>query len=348
MKNKKIYIEALRIISAIMVLYIHSSVFNCWEPAGMSDLKRIFYMIPAAVVPSAVPLFMMISGSLLLKKDESLEEIARKRILKVIITMLFVTFICLIQSIIYHSEISLKIFILDFLDLSGRKTIVFWFLYWWLSFVILLPFLQKFAKKITAIDFKYLLFLCLIFSILVPAVNVVLKHFCSFQIAFSSSFSLFILGSGIFYPFLGYYIDNNVKIEDIKISKIALIFVITICVIISIVLNFLSKDANDNIAPCTVFTPIITASLFIFFKKLFINSKNEKINNIIYFFGQQTLGIYLLQVFIPKIIPEIIKAILSPYFNVYIVKLILFTFDFFFLAFVTAILRKLPIIKKIL
>ena len=348
MKNKKIYIEALRIISAIMVLYIHSSVFHCWEPAGLSDLKRIFYMIPAVVVQSAVPLFMMISGSLLLKKDESLEEIAKKRILKVVITILFVTFIYLIQSIIYHCEISLKNFVLDFLDLSGRKNIVFWFLYWWLSFVILLPFLQKLIKRFSDIDFKYLLFLCLIFSILVPAVNVLLKHFCSFQIAFSSSFSLFILGSGIFYPFLGYYVDNNVKIEDIKISKIALIFIIAICVTISIVLNFLSKDINDNITPCTIFTPVITASLFIFFKKLFINSKNEKINNIIYFFGQQTLGIYLLQVFIPKIIPETIKAILSPYFNVYIIKLILFTFNFFFLAFITAILRKLPIINKIL
>lgn len=85
MKLRKTYLDLMRIIAILCVIYNHTGergynlyVFND------SGVKHVFYVGIAAFVAVAVPIFFMISGALLLPKEESLSDLFRRRICRII------------------------------------------------------------------------------------------------------------------------------------------------------------------------------------------------------------------------------------------------------------------------
>ena len=347
MKKRLVYIDVLKIIGALMVFFIHSRASSVWEKADVNFVVRICYMIVTILSRSAVPLFMMITGSLLLSKNESRKDILVKRALRAFLVIIFVSLLCLIQTFIHSGQINIKGFIYDVFNLVDRRSIVFWFLYWWLSFTILLPIYQKFAKSINKDDYVYIIIICIIFNILFPLLNNILSILNINEIKFASQFTLFMVADGLFYPFMGYYIDHLA--EDSKITKSTnLILIILVSILISVIFTAHTMIGNLALKHSWYFTPIITMCIYKLVKNLFISYDNEKISNVINFFGTQTIGIYLFHVFIPDSFSVMLSSIISPVLGVHVYKIINFIVKFLLCAFITAALRLIKPFKKIL
>ena len=73
MKQRKLHYDILRIIASLCVIYNHTSERGYYLYAfPCSFILKDFYIAVAALIAVAVPIFFMISGALLLSKDEPL------------------------------------------------------------------------------------------------------------------------------------------------------------------------------------------------------------------------------------------------------------------------------------
>lgn len=117
-----------------------------------------------------VPILVMISGSLFLSRDISLERLYKKNILKLVIVFI-------IWSLCYSSifniivSYSLKNFISAFI--KGHYHL--WFLYMIIGLYMITPFLRKIIEdeRMT----RYFLLLAFVFSVIIPEITSVINVF---------------------------------------------------------------------------------------------------------------------------------------------------------------------------
>ena len=74
--SKKVYFELIRIIAIGLVLFNHLSGYTLYQIS--SGPKQWVYMFFTMVTRINVPLFLMISGALLLRKDEEYPIVIKK------------------------------------------------------------------------------------------------------------------------------------------------------------------------------------------------------------------------------------------------------------------------------
>ena len=76
--KKKYYLEVIRILAILMVMYNHSAAFMSFS--NQSGVEYAISFLFSMVCKGAVPLFFMVSGALLLGKNESGKDLFQKRI----------------------------------------------------------------------------------------------------------------------------------------------------------------------------------------------------------------------------------------------------------------------------
>ena len=75
-KQRKLYLDFLRIIAIIFVIYNHTSEKGYYLYAYDSPfILKVIYIATGALIAVAVPIFFMISGSLLIPKEESIGDL---------------------------------------------------------------------------------------------------------------------------------------------------------------------------------------------------------------------------------------------------------------------------------
>ena len=80
-KEKKTYLEALRILSAFFVIFMHLPASSYFLNAN--GISRFIAIIVSIIIRISVPIFFMISGALLLDKQEDYKTIIKKRFLRI-------------------------------------------------------------------------------------------------------------------------------------------------------------------------------------------------------------------------------------------------------------------------
>ena len=83
--KKKYYLEVIRILAILMVMYNHSAAFMSFS--NQSGVEYAISFLFSMVCKGAVPLFFMVSGALLLGKNESGKDLFQKRILRMILVL---------------------------------------------------------------------------------------------------------------------------------------------------------------------------------------------------------------------------------------------------------------------
>ena len=144
--KKKYYLEAMRILAVLLVMYNHSAPFMSF--ATQSGLEKNVSFLLSLICKAAVPLFFMISGVLLLGKEESFRDLFQKRILRMI-------YVIIIFSLLYHFKMAWKgatpfaplhVFLRLPFDLVFLP---YWYLYSYIGFLAILPFVRAIAKHMT-------------------------------------------------------------------------------------------------------------------------------------------------------------------------------------------------------
>lgn len=212
-KQRKTYLDFLRILAAFLVLYNHTPGYHFFLNFKTSPVRILFTILVSSFTCVNLPLFFMISGALLLGKDYTYEDLLRRRVPR------FAAVLFGASMLLYAAEHFHDFSILSALatSVTCNVTGVYWFLFTYLGFLLSLPFLRMIAKHITGKEFLLLVICRTVFAD-IPAV---LDHISYVQgwyhAAVSGYFNLpFAELDFLFYPLIGYYLDRNLSGKSIK------------------------------------------------------------------------------------------------------------------------------------
>lgn len=350
-EKRKTYMDVIRIIAVCGVIYIHSGDlgYSLYATTENVFLKNIYYLF-AVVSEISVPLFFMISGALLLGKEESIEEVVKKRCFRIVVVLL-VASLChyLYNAMIGYSN---QVTLLGYLKglLNNGFTGSLWFLYAYLMYLLILPFLRMLVSQMKGKHYIYLLVVCVIFKGIINAMLQCMGLELAIDIYESPIFDKIFI-----YPLMGYYIENIVGNDYDKRKYVwgnILLFIGSSAIVtcLSIQRNLSSDNFTkyDKGLFNSMFTAVIAVSVYALIRHIVQNvTISIKMRKILKVLGTNTFGVYLLERFVRE-------NILVIYFGAarYITRIgavfVLILVTFLICEGITTILRKIPVIQKFL
>lgn len=163
-KSKRfVWADCIRIIAIFLVIAVHLSYLP--QKAGPSDILNLIYF---AVAKTSIPLFVILSGALLLGKKESSSDFFSKRIKRLLSPWIFWTVIFMIIKPDYPFEINNLFSIFAAFTATLQS---FWFLPMIFSLYLLTPFLRSLVQNLKSKEMLYFILLWFGAVSLLPYLN---------------------------------------------------------------------------------------------------------------------------------------------------------------------------------
>lgn len=332
--EKKLWLNILKIIGCILVLINHTILLKI----GDSNVDVFFACILFAISKVAVPIFVMVTASIMINRSVDFKYVLKK-ILKVCILLIVLS---VIVYIIRNASFNL----LDFIQCFFKVSIMYpyWYLCMLIGLYLMLPVLNKMIKNLNLNDFRYIVILCLIIQTIIYTLEKILN----FDIEYS--FTSFLLPVLISYYISGVYL-SKIELTEKNRNIAFLCFIIPIIVfVVQLFMPYLNsgKISLDLDSYVYITTSLPALSLFYIIRYYFENKKvSLKLKNIINGLSSLTFGVYL---FHPIIIELrmfqfiLDSSMVSSIFCIFMFQILIFIVCLLF----TYILKKIPIIRKIL
>lgn len=290
-KNRIFYFDEIRALAILFVLLVHLSK---WFVSGAPehDVYWLFARAMQAIGNLGVPLFLTISGALLLNRKYELKSFFKRRYSRVLIPFIFWIAIIILFKMFYLGSVSNFGDIFDTIFKDGFV----WFIWMILGVYLFIPVINSFISEYGMKGVRYFLIIWLVTTILRTLGWYPLE-----------SFDLSYFAGYIGYFVLGYYLNNeDFKISDKSLMKIGLIiYIISTAVYIYCAVNKIYfKDTYY-----LVILPVIqTAGIFLFFKyraqysesgnvsisqKIYSAIKNSSIGKIVVSISLCSYGMFL-------------------------------------------------------
>lgn len=300
-KSKRIfYFDVLRAIAIIGIVFCHAAIFFL-----ITGVNSSYFPVTAffdCLRDFSIPIFLMLSGALLLNRDDSLIKFFKKRLSRLLIPFLFwvLVYVAYASVYIWHG-FNIKSSIDILLGTSGTLGVTFWFIW-----MIIICYLGIFAinkvikfgnerkENFDSIFIKILTGLSLIY--------ILISEFGLFNPYFSR---LVYFVSFISYIVIGYFIANNDYVGRKIDSKI----IIAVTLVVSIILysyyifGFVvpqSTSSNHFVYKgyFNLLILVLSVNIFIFFKylsktKFLTNIESNNVGNAITVFSNYSFGLYL-------------------------------------------------------
>ncbi|WP_398454399.1 acyltransferase [Sphingobacterium thalpophilum] len=195
------YISVLRIVAIFLVIMIHSSSgylnsnqFDSfdWNYANWLNSFARF----------SVPLFVTISGALLLRKEEPTTTFYKKRLFKIIPPFLFWTLIYLAGYFVRYTDLSSlsfpQVINIVLIKLKSGSNAHLWYLYMIIGLYLAVPYIRKIVANCTKKELQ--IFLCLWFVSLFFTSRPYNAYLPNFDLKFFSGYMGYLV--------LGYYLQK--------------------------------------------------------------------------------------------------------------------------------------------
>lgn len=343
-----IHIEFMRIIAIYLVLFNHTGKkgYALFTIAKESPMYWVYLFI-SILDKIAVPLFFMISGALLLGKDEKISDVYRKRIFKFVIVLITAS-LCYEIYYVYFENLQIGFVEMLVKIYSKNTSVALWYLYAYIGFLVMLPLLRKLANAMSDKEYIYL-FLChLVIVGIIPTVEYVMSRG---RVCLNPKFSTALFTQwNTFYVLIGYYIEKKLDKKyfnkrNVYIGLVASFIAISIsCFIIYI--TGIDKESNFVIHNNLISVPTITAYFTIkyMFEKVKVSSFKA---NLIRFVGGTTFGIYLMEEMLRDRTVFIFNY-LKPTLHTLPATIIWIAFACIVGCIVVSVLKKIPIVRDYL
>lgn len=347
--NRKIYLDVLRILAIFLVLFTHTGTNgNKLYMVVSGEIQQKVYIMLDCLRTINNPLLFMISGALLLGKDENIDIIWKKRIMRFFICLLLFSYIQVIWNL-YFSENQIRFNAWETFKslLSNPLRPQYWFLYSYICFLAMLPFQRSIAQQLNDTQFKYLLILSIVTMDLFPLIALKL----GIQ---RINFSIFLNSFTTLYPLLGYYLDKNGD----RLMKKWMYPIMMIVGILGVlfathmtVWNYIEVGEWEE-RFITLFYTFTAVIVFLLIKKLMSwlernNLIKSKVAGFIQFISSTTFGIYLLENILEKFtwpLFNTLRRFIPCIFACWIWIIVTMIFG----AIVVKCMRKVPGLKKLL
>jgi len=303
----------------------------------------------------AVPLFFMISGAIMLgKEEEPIKVLWKKRILKFAIILITISLLYYIYKLnINLEEFNIKTFLFKFLTSKGLYYHL-GFLYSYIAYLISLPFLKSLVKNLKDKHYYYMIGISLLFTGIIPIIEYLIGNKTNLLI--NNIKASWIYSEIVIYPCIGYFLHNKFKFNNPqKVILISWILNI-VSIIISCYMTLYKGKITGTFSVTNsqtfhrVFVLINSICVFITIKYIFEHISVYKwIEKLIYSLGGCTFGIYLLHPLLKKItiVEQILSIIKSTGINRMIAVFIWCLCILIISYIVTWILKKIPILKNL-
>lgn len=279
----------MRALATIAVIILHVSAPILYKYGSISYYTWNIGNLFDGMVRWCVPVFFMLSGSLLLNEDIEISSFLKKRFLRILPPFIFWSFIYIIfDQFIFNSE---PVGILEYIKITGMKLFNgskyhLWFVYTLLGLYLVIPILRKFVRKSSN---KEVLYFIVIWFFAVISNHPRLK-------AYLPKINLDFFTGFIGYFILGYFLSKN-HFEN-KIIPILLFVFGSMITIFGTVYLF-----NMNNRFSGYFYDYLSPNVIISSVGFFLITKNIRIKSSIMrrFFAEissHSYGIYLVHVLI--------------------------------------------------
>ena len=320
--ERKYSIDLLRVISAIAVVIIHTvcapvgnSLFEL-DSLLIKNLDRIH-----ALMNWSVPVFFMITGYCLLRKEDCSYKYCFSHVVKYICVLFTVgLFYALLEEVFVSKTVNVSVLTRSISNvIEGKLWDHMWFVYAIIGIYLVMPVIHLFMKQ-NIYNAFILAGLCFLFDIFLP------------------TFGKWI-NVGISFPFTGYlfYVCLGGILAQININKKTSYFVYLTGVLSAIYVVFINCNVGyKHLAVC-----LMAISIF-----LIVSNINIKPNKLLLCLSNCTWGIYLIHPLFINVAIKVfhIDVVTSyAYLKIFIFTVIVFIFSFF----TTFVLRKIPLVKKL-
>ena len=351
--SKKIYLECLRIIAMILVIFNHTGLQG--YTLFTIRQKSVFfwgYLFCSIACKIAVPLFFMISGSLLLPKQESIRTVYQKRLSRFVVVLLLFSAVQMVFRMFAYGE---PITLSGYIEGVYAKNLAtaYWYLYAYLGVLVMLPLLRRLAQGMTSEDFFYYAFCELIIVGVIPVIQYLIWQG---DYVINGSFApILITNNNVFFFLLGYGVEHTWKLHaDCCWKRVAWtsfgVVAIGICCFMTYYLNTHTGDWGEYDAQFFHNSLIVlpTIAVFLLVKELFeshhIPGRLEKVIIVI---GNLTFCIMLVENIFRYIFEETFLKL--AYTIGSFPSCILYVLTVFVASGIVAlILKRIPLVKKII
>lgn len=333
LSSRRVYLDLLRVIAIILVIYNHSAAFAI-PRSEVYTLSGFMIYFMSSMCKVAVPLFFMISGALLLNREEDYIELYKKRVGRFVV---IIVFFFLIQSI--------------WRNVGGSVANVKWFLSAYLMLLIFLPLIRILARHMQNRDYLYLLLICCVVEMMIHVPYYFMYEMYPGIVANSLFRPLgpdvpFTAGYGVFFMLMGRYSDIFLaKKMEKKLFRSSIAIGAFICLIISTFVLY--NVRNQELMGGFIAIPTISAYLWVKYLSEKVNITGH-VGVLISLMGGSVLTIMLTE----NICRDLVATYIIPLVRIpdagYLVHLIHVMLSFVCACVLGMLLKQVPVVKKYL
>lgn len=301
-KERIVYLDYLRVVSAISVIFLHVAANN-WVQSFPDTLSWQVMNVYNSLNRWCVPVFLMISGALFLSRDIDLKTLFSKYILRLAVTYLFwsafYTAFAYIPLLNYGQPRAISLLSFGKRVLEG--TIQLWFLPMLMGVYLAIPLFREVVRspKVT----RYYLAVTFTVSVLLPSVLRIVAAFFDGGLAVAAesvqglldSLKLNVFSGFCFYFVLGHWLSQT-KLQP----KQRRLFVIlgAAGTVFTAVLNSAASTKAGNpvdtfLTYFSVFVTLAAVAVFVLFQ--YGSYPHSGRNRLVTRLSGYTLGVYVLQ-----------------------------------------------------
>ncbi|MGN0452470.1 MAG: acyltransferase [Ruminococcus sp.] len=348
-KSERIYyLDILRTIACLSVIMIHATADYIYLAYGAVPFWVGNILNSASRI--AVPLFVMISGAMML--DSEYEYTANKLWSHIRKLILFFCFWSLLYTLHYkvimplHNGTPLEITSIVLYFFSGHYHL--WFIYMQIALYLIVPILRLFVKHENKKYIEYFLCLAFVFTFLVPAIirygKVVFPIFDNVSNIFRT-FNMTFVGGYTGYFILGWYL-HNYKLKKNKLIYFlgvgGFIFTATITYLLS-VYSGITVQAYSNASFNVLFQSV---AVFVFVKQVFAKHQYGEsfFSKVISIISKYSFGIYGIHIFFIEFTKSISNRLGIE--SIPLTILLVFVFSLIASVLCVAVLKRIPFINR--
>ena len=317
----QIGISFLRILATLSVIVIHVSGPLVVKYGEISSFDWNVANFFDSISRYSVPVFFMISGSLLLSQDYKFIEFLKKRLGKILPPFLFWSLMyAILNRYVFGSEVfnfgkTVK-------DIFYGSEYHLWFIYSLIGVYLFTPVLQKWIKNALQKEILYVLIIWILTLIIdIPGLKI---YFPQIDLSYFSGF----LG----YFVLGYYLQ-----KFSNKGKLIPVFLVISGILITILGTYIFTVKNAKVYSyfyqyLNLNTLMVSSGVFLLFEKIEIS--NKKFNLIVFKLNECCFGIYLIHPLVLKlfILIGLNVYLLDPIISILLISIVCFLLCFFIIS----------------
>ncbi|SOC03945.1 acyltransferase [Pseudobutyrivibrio ruminis] len=350
--ERKTYCDYLRFIATLAVVVLHVSASN-WYGSDVNGMQWQIFNFYDSVVRWGVPIFVMISGSLFLNKELSLEKIYGTYILRMVIAYITWSILyALMTKEVFEKGIVYGIKANIGAVVSGHYHM--WFMIMIIGLYMCIPFYRKLIKD--GFVLRYFLVLSFIFSMMIPwsmklindyvvGDNELLTKLVSVVNSDIDTLGMHMVLGYAFYFVLGYYLDS-IELEKKHRIIIYIMGVIGFAFTIIVDANIAIKTQQ----PCSNYygnfnVNILSEAICIHTLFKYHQYNNSKLNYLFFNLSKYMFGIFLVHAFFIELFSNVFNFSTSSFNALFSVPVVSMVVIICALT-VSVVLNHIPIIKK--